>query len=118
MFCAEIERKSTEGGDADVKHAPELLAPSQPKVVIGDKGYVSRHLRRLILLKGAVAVIPSKSNCVDPPPLDKDQYRERNLVERFWAKAKQYRRVATRFEKKAVNFLGMVQLASIMILLE
>lgn len=106
------------GQDADVTHAPELLAPVQPEVVIADKGYVSRKLRQLILAKGALPVIPSKSNCVDPPPVDGTLYRERNLVERFWAKVKQCRRVATRFEKKALNFLGFVQVASILILLE
>jgi transposase len=109
------------GQDHDIKHAPELLAPSQTKsvkVVIADKGYVSRLLRQSIVRMGAVAVIPSKSNSVDPQPLDAEQYKDRNLAERFWSKVKQYRRVATRYEKKASNYLGMVQLASIMVLLQ
>ncbi len=45
-------------------------------------------------------------------------YKGRNVVERFWSKVKQYRRVATRYEKKAQNFLAFVQVASIMILLK
>jgi len=53
------------------------------------------------------------------PPRETDwsRYKDRNLVERFWSKAKQYRRVATRFEKKAQNFLAFVHVASIMIML-
>ena len=106
------------GQDHDVTHAAELLAPTKPKVVIADKGYTSRELRRLILSKGAVPVIPNKSNCVDPQPFDAEQYKDRNLAERFWAKVKQYRRVATRYDKRADCFLGFVQVASIMILLQ
>ena len=48
---------------------------------------------------------------------DRERYKDRNLVERFGAKVKQYRRVATRYEKTARNFLAMVHVASIMILL-
>ena len=106
------------GQDADVTHAPELLAPVQPEVVIADKGYVGRKLRQMILAKGAVPVIPSKSNCVDPPPVDGALYRERNLVERFWAKLKRPRRVATRYEKTARDFLAFVHVVSITVLLQ
>ena len=48
---------------------------------------------------------------------DKDRYKDRNLVERFWFKLKQYRRVATRYEKTARNFMGFILVASIMVLL-
>ena len=53
-----------------------------------------------------------------PRLVDWHLYRERNVVERFWSKVKQYRRVATRYDKKAANFLAFVQVASIMILLK
>jgi transposase len=62
-------------------------------------------------------VIPSRANATAPRETDWARYKDRNLVERFWSRAKQYRRVATRFEKKAQNFLAFVHLASIMILL-
>ena len=67
---------------------------------------------------GAEVVIPSRSNAKSPRDTDWSQYKNRNLVERFWSKAKQYRRVATRYDKKAQNFLAFVQLAPIMILLQ
>ena len=68
--------------------------------------------------KGTEVVVPSRSNAKAPREIDAAQYKERNLVERFWSKLKQYRRVATRYEKKAKNFLAFVQVASIMILLK
>ena len=54
----------------------------------------------------------------EPPEIDWHLYKERNVVERFWSKVKQYRRVATRYEKKAVNFLAFIQVASIMVMLQ
>ncbi len=62
-------------------------------------------------------MIPPKSNRRDPRDYDRHTYKERNLVERFWSKAKHYRRVATRFEKKAVNFLAFVQTAACMVMM-
>ena len=105
------------GQDADVTHAPAVLGAARPAAVIADKGYDSRAVIRLIRARGATAVIPSRSNSRTPRVLDVEQYKDRNLVERFWAKAKQYRRVATRYEKTARNFLAFVQVAAIMILL-
>ncbi len=49
--------------------------------------------------------------------IDKDRYKDRNLAERFWSKVKQFRRVATRYEKTARNFLAFVYVAAIMVLL-
>jgi len=66
---------------------------------------------------GGEAVIPSRKNAVVPRETDWSRYKDRKLVERFWPKVKQYRRVATRFEKKGRNFLAFVKVASIMILL-
>jgi putative transposase len=55
---------------------------------------------------------------VDQREIDPHVYRERNVVERFWAQAKQFRRVATGYEKKATSFLGFVWVASPMIMLK
>jgi transposase len=106
------------GQEADVTHAPALLADTRPKVVIADKGYDSRSLVRAILRHGAEAVIPTQKNRAEQRAIDAERYKDRNLAERFWSKAKQYRRVATRYEKKAQNFLAFVHLASIMILVQ
>jgi transposase len=112
-----VELVLSPGQDADVTHAGEVLAGHRPAVVIGDKGYDSDELVREVRRRGAEAVIPSRRNRKVPRVIDADRYKDRNLVERFWARAKQYRRVARRYEKKSRNFLAFVQVASIMILL-
>jgi transposase len=108
----------TAGQEADVSQAEKLIAGVPIGVVIGDKGYDSRKLARAIRARGAEAVIPSRSNSKAPRAYDKDRYKDRNLAERFWARLKQYRRVATRYEKTARNFLAFVHVASIMVLLK
>ena len=77
-----------------------------PLAIVADKAYGSTKIRQAIADEGAVAVIPSKSNARKPIPHDKNLYAMRNIVERFFCKMKDMRRLATRFEKKAVNFLG------------
>ena len=88
------------------------------EVVIADKGYDSQAVVAAIEAQGAEAVVPSRSNAKSPRKTDWSRYKDRNLVERFWSKLKHYRRVATRYEKKAQNFLAFVHLASLMILLQ
>ncbi len=105
------------GQDADITHAEELLAGAPPAVTIGDKGYDKQELVDGIEARGGEAVIPSRKNRAEQRHIDTDRYKDRNLVERFWAKAKQYRRVATRYDKTARNSLAFVHIASIMILL-
>ena len=105
------------GQDADITHASTLLAGTPAAVVIADKGYDKQALVDAIEAKGGEAVIPTRKNSTHPRVIDTDRYKDRNLVERFWSKAKQYRRVATRYEKTARNFLAFVHVASIMILL-
>ena len=108
----------TAGQQADVSQAEKLIEGVPIAVVIGDKSYDSKKLVRAIWVRGAEAVIPSRSNCKEPRAYDKDRYKDRNLAERFWARMKQYRRVATRYEKTARNFLAFVHVASIMVLLK
>ena len=107
----------TPGQAADVTQAKELIKGLPIEVVIADKGYDSRAVVEAIEARGAEAVLPSLKNRSEPREYDRERYKDRNLVERFWSKAKQYRRVATRYEKTATNFLAFVHVASIMILL-
>jgi transposase len=107
----------TAGQAADVTQAPALLAGAESEVVIADKGYDSDAVVEAIEATGAEAVIPPKKNRTEQRPYDRDRYKDRNLAERFWARVKRYRRVATRYEKTARNFLAFVHVASIMILL-
>jgi transposase len=111
----------TAGQEADVTHAAALLAavPTEAAVeaVIADKGYDSKELVRRIEDRGAEAVIPTPSNRKEQREIDTERYKDRNLGERFWRRVKQFRRVATRYEKTARNFLAFVHVASIMVLL-
>ena len=107
----------TPGQAADVPQAEALLAGTTPEVVIADKGYDKQALVDAIEAGGAKAVIPPRSNRVDPREVDWEQYKDRNLAERGWAKLKAFRRVATRYEKTARNFLAFLHVASIVILL-
>jgi len=84
-----------------------------PLAIVADKAYGSRKIRQQIADEGALAVIPSKSNTRQSIPHDVRLYRQRNVVERFFCKMKDMRRLATRFEKKARNFLSMVQIFAI-----
>jgi transposase len=106
------------GQDADITHADELLAGLAPAVVIGDKGYDKQALVDAIEAGGAEAVIPTQKDRKVQRDIDRDRYKDRNRVERFWAKMKVYRRVATRYEKTARNFLAFVHVAAFMILLQ
>jgi transposase len=107
-----MELRLGPGEEHDVTRAEELLAEHHPQVVIADKGYDADELVEKIRRRGAKAVIPSRSNRKRPRPFNRQQYRSRNLVERFVNRIKHYRRVATRYEKTARNFLGFVQLAA------
>lgn len=107
----------TPGQASDVGQAEALMAGVPAEVVIGDKGYDSDKVVEAIEAKGAQAVIPPRRNRKVQRPYDTERYKDRNLVERFFSRAKQYRRVATRYEKTARNFLAFVHVASIMILL-
>jgi transposase len=107
----------TPGQAADITRADALLDGAAPEVVIADKGYDKRALVERIEGMGAEAVIPTQKGRQEQRDIDRERYKDRNLVERFWGAAKQYRRVATRYDKKAQNFLAFLHVASVMILL-
>lgn len=106
------------GGHAhDMSQAKALIAGLKSDYVIADKGYDSGPFVEVIEAGGAEAVIPSRSNRREPRGYDAHLYRERNQVERLFARLKECRRVATRYEKTARNYLAFCQLASAMVLL-
>jgi transposase len=113
-----VELTLTPGQAADVDQAEALLADHPVKVVIGDKAFDSDPLVGSIEGRGAEAVIPPRANRVEPRAYDQERYRDRNLAERFWSKVKQFRRVATRYDKTGRNFLAFVQVAAMMVLLQ
>jgi transposase len=108
----------TAAQESDIAQAEGLLAGHTPEVVIADKGYDKKALVEAIESRGAQAVIPTQKDRKEQRAVDPHLYRERNLCERFWQKVKQYRRVATRYEKKAANFLAFVKVAAMMVMLK
>ena len=93
--------------------APELLAylPDAPLWVVGDRGLSSHDLRERIWDSGARPAIPTKSN-EEPVACPAWIYANRRLVEQLWARLKEWRAVATRYEKTATSFLGVLCLAA------
>ena len=112
-----VEFILTGGQQADVTQAEALMQEHQADAVIADKAYDSDAVVDAAKRQGAEAVIPSKKNRKMQREYDKHLYKDRKKVEWFINLLKQYRRVATRYEKTARNFLGFVHVASIMILL-
>jgi transposase len=108
----------TGANESDIAQAEDLLADHRPDVVIADRGYDKRALVEEIERRGAEAVIPTQKDRKEQRAVDPHLYRERNLCERFWSKVKQYRRVCTRYDKKAANFLAFVKLAAVMVMLK
>lgn len=103
------------GQDHDVTKASELIEACQADKVIADKAYDSDELIARIKAEGATPVIPSRANRKEPREYDRQEYKKRNVVERFINVLKQCRRVATRYEKTARNFLGFVLFASTLV---
>ena len=101
------------GQAADCTAAETLLADLEAGMtVIADKAYDTNAILDHLAEVGATAVIPSKSNRTKPRTLDTVVYATRNLVERFFGRIKEFRRVATRYDKRARNFLSAVILAA------
>ena len=96
----------------DVTRSHELIDGLEPKAVIADKGYDADHLHQTIRDAGAEPVIPARANRRTPRDHDRVLYRERNLIERFFNKLKQFRRVATRYDNTDQSFEAMINLAA------
>ncbi|MEW5963888.1 MAG: IS5 family transposase [Pseudomonadota bacterium] len=106
------------GNGHDIVCAEALLAGLEPRaVVIADKGYDADSVRSCIRAQGAIPNIPNRSNRKKKYRWKKAIYRERNLVERFFNKLKQFRRIATRYDKLGATFLAFIRLASVRIFL-
>ena len=109
----------TAGNVHDVTIAEKLLSRIHLKgtTVLADKAYGKQALREFISGRDADFCIPLKANDPDPWQIDWWLYKERHLVETFFLKLKEFRRVSTRYDKLASRFLAFVHLACIRILL-
>lgn len=104
------------GNTNDIQMARALVEAAGPFTrLIADRGYDANHLRELIAAHGAQAVIPSTTSRKAPIPYDTEAYRARNLVERMWCRLKDWRRIATRYDKLARNFLSAAVIAATLV---
>jgi len=102
-----------EGVNVAGEETDEVLHPVR---LAGDKGYRADWIDEYLLNEGITPVIPSKENedrDARPVEFDRDAYRERNIIERLIGWLKESRRIFTRFEKTAKNYLGMLKMAFI-----
>ena len=103
----------TAGQVHDLVGSDELLPALEAKIVLADKAYdADERVIEPLRAAGKQAVIPSKKNRKDPRPYDRELYKARSLVEIFFSNLKQFRAIATRYDKTARNFLAAVFLAS------
>jgi putative transposase len=107
----------TAGQRAEITQAEALLSGYPAAAVIADKGYDADHFVAEIEQSGAEAVIPPRRNRKVQRRYDANLYADRNKIERLFGRLKHYRRVATRYEKTARNYLAFVQVAAIVTLL-
>ena len=96
-----------------MKQASSLIAGFSANYVLADRAYDADYLMAAIRKAGGEPVIPPRRHRRVRHAYDKDLYKERNQIERLFAKLKEFRRVATRYDKLMANFLGFVQIAAI-----
>ena len=87
----------------------------KPKKMLADKGFDGDDVRSALLLRGILPVIPPKANRIDPPACDFKSYRERNRIERMFNQIKQFRRIATRYDKTTLSYASFLNLAAAML---
>lgn len=111
-----IKLTLTAGQISDIASAPNLITDLPAgAMLLADKGYDANALRDAVTERKAWANIPPRTNRKDPICFSPFLYRARNLIERFFNKAKQFRRIATRYDKLAENYLAALKLVAIRI---
>ena len=106
----------TPGNVADISMAiPILEGIARPKRLIADKAYDADKLRAWLKARRIKPVIPSTASRNKPYPLDGAAYQRRNVIERMFGRLKNWRRIATRYDRLAQNYLAAIALVSIVI---
>jgi transposase len=106
----------TPGQAHDLEGADALLPRMRADTLLADKAFdADERVINPLLAAGKTPVIPPKSNRKLPRIFDKELYKARHLMENFYCKLKQYRAIATRYDKTARNFLAAIQLAAAVI---
>ena len=105
----------TAGQISDIGQAGALIKDQPAEFIVADKGYDSDAFVETIRAQGSQAVIPPRSNRLNPRAFDRHIYKDRNLIERFFCRIKQFRRIATRYDKLAKSFLSFIHLACVFV---
>ena len=105
----------TGGQTAEITQAIPLMSGIKTGACLADKGYDADGFVEWLKAAGIEVIIPPKSNRKEPRACDYSRYKERHVVECMFGKLKYFRRIATRYEKKAINFMGLLALAAIML---
>ena len=92
-----------------------LAALPEAEVLIADKGYDSNKFRKALAQRGIASCMPGRSNRKEPIEYDRELYKSRNLVERLFGRLKDWRRIATRYDRCAHTFYSVVCLAATVI---
>jgi len=101
----------------DVQAAVELVEDVVGWYVVGDRGYDSDRFRRELGSNNNIPVIPGRKNRTKPVEYDKEVYKKRGVIERVFGKLKGNRRLAVRYEKSDINFLGFILIGFLKIFL-
>ncbi|MFG1414524.1 IS5 family transposase [Xanthobacter sp. VTT E-85241] len=104
----------TGGETSDYEAVPDLFDfdVAKPRLMLADKGYDGDEVRQSLLVHGILPVIPPRSNRREPVACDFQSYKDRNRIERMFNRMKQFRRIATRYDKTAKSFLAFLNLAA------
>jgi len=103
----------TPGQAHDLQGADALLPQMQADTLLADKAFdADQRVIEPLLAAGKFPIIPPKSNRKNPRAYDKEMYKLRHLIENFFCKLKQFRAIATRYDKTARNFLAAIHLAA------
>jgi transposase len=106
----------TPGQAHDLQGADALLPHMQANTLLADKAFdADERVIKPLLAAGKTFVIPPKSNRKTPRAFDKEMYKARHLIENFYCRLKQFRAIATRYDKTARNFLAAIHLAAAII---
>lgn len=112
-----LELLLTGGQDHEAKIAPKLIN-GECDYLIGDRGYDSNEIRAICEEQNIVPVIPGRKIRKEKIEFDGHIYKERNFIERFFARIKHFRRIGTRYDKTAKMFLGGLTMVSILLWLK
>jgi len=102
----------TPGQAADIRSADALLSRQRARYVLADRAYDARSFREAIEAIGAEPVIPPNPTRKHPASYDRLRYRDRNRIERLVGRLKRFRRIATRYDRRAAYFLAAIHLVA------